>query len=154
MQKSKRNLVQIEEDDEAKERERATRRLNAYQEMADIQLRMILESMMTLKKVDRSRASIIHDSSMNQTQTDVLLQQVFSETVMRQQLGSGLQQEVKHKSAHEELRSIAMANTKAQMYQSQRATGRLNPSLLGETGDSDDSEEEHLMYSTFSHSRA
>ena len=122
--------------------------------MADIQLRMILESMMTLKKVDRSRASIIHDSSMNQTQTDVLLQQVFSETVMRQQQASGLQQEVKHKSAHEELRSIAMANNQAQMYQSQRATGRLNPSLLGETGDSDDSDEENVMYSTFCHSRA
>ena len=148
-------MVQIEEEDETYERERATRRLNAYQEMADIQLRMILESMMTLKKVDRSRASIIHDSSMNQTQTDVLLQQVFSETVMRQQLlASGLQQEVKHTSAHEELRSIAMANNQAQMYQSQRATGRLNPSLLGETGDSDDSDEENVMYSTFCHSRA
>lgn len=52
--------------------------------MADIQLRMILESMMTLKKVDRSRASgIIHETSVNQNETDDLLQKVFSETVMR-----------------------------------------------------------------------
>ena len=151
-----RNHVEIEQENEAEEREKAQKRLTAYQEMADIQLRMILESMMTLKKVDRSRASgIIHETSVNQNETDDLLQKVFSETVMRQQLHSTANQKAAvDVGPQEELRNIAMAKRQDQMYQSQRMTGRLNPSLLGEPEDSQDSEDEQFLFNTYSHSRS
>ena len=65
---------------EADERQKAKRRLTAYKEMADMQIQTILESMMTLKKVDSRRASSIISEAENSVKTDALLQLIFRET--------------------------------------------------------------------------
>ena len=48
--------------------------------MADMQIQTILESMMTLKKVDSRRASSIISEAENSVKTDALLQLIFRET--------------------------------------------------------------------------
>lgn len=70
---------------EADERQKAKRRMTAYKEMADMQIQTILESMMTLKKVDSSRASSIITND-NSVKTDALLQIIFRETLDQHQV--------------------------------------------------------------------
>jgi len=71
---------------EMNERLRAQKRLEKYQEMADQQVKMIMESMLTLKKVDESNASMYLVDPECTTNTDAILEKIFKETIISHSL--------------------------------------------------------------------
>ena len=68
--------------EEAEERQKVDKRMKHYREMADQQVQMIMESMLTLKKVDYTRASIflIVDTE-NSQKTDEMLNQIYRDAI-------------------------------------------------------------------------
>jgi len=68
------------------ERLRAQKRLEKYQEMADQQVKMIMESMLTLKTVEESNASMSFVDQECTSNTDAILEKIFKETIVSHSL--------------------------------------------------------------------